>query len=239
MHSFLLALRRPAFAVLFLLPLALPAQDKPGQSKPGQSPKPGPTGPEKFTREQIEEIVSKLHDRIGKAADYVMGRLQKAENDIFMRFGYFQKADRLDPNAYASRDEVSQWQQSLKELKQKQDALEQLYSNADHDLGGALLAERIDPRISEQVKKELLQTFPWDTIKKKNQLMQQYLVEHGQLLTFYNKNWGTWKHGANPPTFENQQLNGTYQDLKTKITTLGDQVADQYRALRGTTTTGG
>jgi hypothetical protein len=233
MHSRLLALRSPAFAVLFLLPITLTAQDK-----PRQSPKPGPAGPEKFTREQIEEIVSKLHDRIGKAADHVMGKLQKAENDIFMRFGYFQKADRLDPNAYASRDEVSQWQQSLKELKQKQDALEQLYSNVDQDLGGALLAERIDPRIGEQVKKELLQTFPWDTIKKKNQLMQQYLVGHGELLTFYDKNWGTWKHGANPLTFENQQLNGTYQDLKAKITTLGNQLANQYRALRGTATTG-
>lgn len=239
MHSYLLALRRPAFAVLFLLPLALTAQDKPGQSKPGQSPRPGSAGPEKYTREQIEEIVSKLHDRIGKAADHVMGKLQKAENDIFMRFGYFQKGDRLDPNAYASRDEVSQWQQSLKELKQKQDALEQLYSNADQDLGSALLAERIDPRVCEQVKKELLQTFPWDTIKKKNQLMQQYLVEHGELLTFYDKNWGTWKLGANPPTFENQQVNGTYQNLKAKITALGDQVADQYRTLRGTATTGG
>jgi hypothetical protein len=236
MHSYLLALRRPALAVLFLFPIALTAQDKPGQSKPGQSPKPGP---EKLTREQIEEIVSNIHDRIGIAADHVMGKLQKAETDIFMRFGYFQKADRLDPNAYASREEVSQWQQSLKELKQKQDALEQLYSNADQDLGGALLAERIDPRVSEQVKKELLQTFPWDTIKKKNQLMQQYLVEHGELLTFYDKNWGTWKHGVNPPTFENQQLNGTYQNLKAKITTLGDQLADQYRALRGTATTGG
>ena len=211
----------------------------PGQSKPGQSPKPGPAGPEKLTREQIEEIVSRIHDRIGIAADHVMGKLQKAETDIFMRFGYFQKPDRLDPNAFASREEVSQWQQSLKELKQKQDALEQLYSNADQDLGGALLAERIDPRISEQVKKELLQTFPWDTIKKKNQLMQQYLVEHGELLTFYDKNWGAWKHGVNPPTFENQRLNGTYQNLKDKITTLGDQLADQYRALRGTATTGG
>jgi hypothetical protein len=239
MHLRLLALRSPAFAVLLLLPIALTAQDKPGQSKPGQSPKPGAAGPEKFTREQIEEIVSKLHDRIGKAADHVMGKLQKAENDIFMRFGYFQKADRLDPNAYASREEVAQWQQSLKELKQKQDALEQLYGNADQDLGGALLAERIDPRICEQVKKELLQTFPWDTIKKKNQLMQQYLVGHGELLTFYDKNWGTWKHGASPTTFENQQLNGSYQNLKVKITTLGDQLADQYRALRGTATTGG
>ena len=239
MHSYLLALRSPAFAVLFLLPIALMAQDKPGQSKPGQNPKPAPAGPEKFTREQIEEIVSKLHDRIGKAADHVMGKLQKAENDIFMRFGYFQKADRLDPNTYASRDEVSQWQQSLKEMKQKQDALEQLYGNADQDLGSALLAERIDPRICEQVKKELLQTFPWDTIKKKDQLMQQYLGGHGELLTFYDKNWGTWKRGANPPTFENQQLNGTYQSLKVKITTLGDQVTDQYRALRGTATTGG
>jgi hypothetical protein len=227
MHSFRLVPLRTAIALLFLLS---------AQENPGQSPKSSPAGSQKFSKEQIEEIVSKLHERIGKAADQVMGRIQKAENDVFLRFGYFQKPDRFDPNAYASRDEVSQWQQSLRELKQKQDALEQLYNNANQDLGGALLAERIDPRVCEQVKKELLQTFPWDTINKKNQLIQQYLAEHGELLAFYDKNWGTWKRGSDSPTFDNQQLNGTYRSLKIKIITLGDQVADQYRALRGTAT---
>jgi hypothetical protein len=231
MHSFPLSPFRPAIALVFLLSATLAAQEK-----PGQSPKSSPSGSEKFSKEQLEEIISKLHERIGKAADQVMGRIQKAENDVFLRFGYFQKPGRFDPNAYASRDEVSEWQQSLKDLKQKQDALEQLYNNANQDLGGALLAERIDPHVCEQVKKELLQTFPWDTINKKNQLMQQYLAGHGELLAFYDKNWGSWKRGSDSPAFDNQQLNGTYRSLKTKIITLGDQVADQYRALRGTAT---
>jgi hypothetical protein len=230
----LLNRRRTVIVLLCLLPSIILAQEKAGQSA-----KPAPSAAQKFTQEQLEEIVAKLHERIGKAADQVMGRIQKAENDIFLRFGYFQKPDRLDPNAFASRDEVSQWQKSLKELKQKQDALEQLYGSAGQDLAGALLAQHIDPRITEQVKNELLQTFPWDTIKKKNQLMQQYLAGHDELLTFYDKNWGSWKHGANAPEFSDPSLAGTYQGLKTKVVATGSQVADQYRTLRGTETSGG
>ena len=54
----------------------------------------------------MQEMISKLQDRIQKAADAVIGRIQKEEVAIRLKFYYFRKPERLDPNTYASKEEL-------------------------------------------------------------------------------------------------------------------------------------
>jgi len=200
-----------------------------------QSPSPSPHGSQtpKYTQEQIQEMIAKLQERIGKATDAVFGRIQKEESDLHIRFSYLTKPDRFNPNTYTSKDDVAQWRQTLQQFKEKADALAKLYENADLDLGNALLQQRINQAIADQIKKELIQSFPWDIIKKKNQLTQEFASEFGALLTFYDDNWGSWKTGsaAGVPSFEDPKLASTFQSLKDKVSGVGAQIEDQYRAM--------
>ena len=179
----------------------------------------------------MQEMVEKLRERIGKAADEVMGRIRKEETDLHIRFSYLTKPERLDPTTYASKDDVAQWRQSLQQFKEKADALAKLYENADLDLGNALLQQRINQAIAEQIEKELVQSFPWDVIKKKNQLTQEFVSEFGALLTFYDDNWGSWKAGsaAGVPSFNDPKLASTFKSLKDQVSAVGAQVEDEYR----------
>jgi hypothetical protein len=200
-----------------------------------QSPSPSPHGSQtpKYTEEQIQEMVGKLQERIGKATDAVFGRIQKEESDLHIRLSYLTKPDRLNPSTYTSKDDVTQWRQSLQQFKERADSLAKLYGNADPDLGNALLQQRINQAIAEQIKKELMQSFPWDVIKKKNQLTQEFVSEFGALLTFYYNNWGSWKTGsaAGAPSFDDPRLASTFQSLKDKVSAVGAQIEDQYRAM--------
>jgi hypothetical protein len=96
-----------------------------------------------------------------------------------------------------------------------------------------LLQQRINQAITTQIKKELMQSFPWDVIKKKNQLTQEFVSEFGALLTFYYNNWGSWKTGsaAGAPSFDDPELASTFQSLKDKVNAVGAQIEDQYRAM--------
>ena len=181
----------------------------------------------------MKEMIAKLQERIGKAADGVIGRIQREENDLHIRFSYLAKPDRLNPSTYTSKDDVMQWRQSLQQFKERADSLAKLYGNADPDLGNALLQQRINQAIAEQIKKELMQSFPWDVIKKKNQLTQEFVSEFGALLTFYYNNWGSWKTGsaAGAPSFDDPRLASTFQSLKDKVSAVGAQIEDQYRAM--------
>ena len=181
----------------------------------------------------MQEMIAKLRERIGKAVDEVMGRIRKEEGDLYLRFSYCRKPDRLNPATYASKDDVEQWRQSLQQLKEKADTVEKLYTNADQDLGNALIQQKINQTIAEQVKKELLQSFPWDIIRKKNELMKEFVAEFGDLLTFYDKNWGSWKTdaAADRPSFDDPKLGSTFQLLKDKINAVGAQIEDQYKAM--------
>src|SRR5206468_11370998 len=58
-------------------------------------------------------------ERLTKAADKVLNRIQSEENELYLRINYFEKPDRLNPNSYASREEVEQWQGILEQLKAK------------------------------------------------------------------------------------------------------------------------
>jgi hypothetical protein len=216
-------------AFFALMPTTLFAQNE--ATTPSRIPgtKPGPTSTPKFTDEQVQEMISKVRDRIRNATDQVMGRFQKEEGDLYLRFSYFNKPNRLDPNTYSTKEEIASWQQYLQQLKEKEATLEKLYAEADQDLGNALIQQKINTALAEQIKNELLKTFPWETIRKKSQLIQEFIAEHGSLLAFYDQNWGTWKPGTT--TFNNPKLTATYQSLKEKIIATGLQIEGEYKTM--------
>jgi hypothetical protein len=231
-----MSLTLPQFVALTLcvcfafLPTTLPAQNQATSPSriPGAKPSPSISTP-KFTDEQVQEMITKLQDRIRNASDQVMGRIQKEESQLYVKFLYFNKPDRLDPNTYSSKEDIALWQQSLQQLREKEGTLEKLYAEADQDLGNALRQQGVNPEISEQIKNELLKTFPWETIRNKNHLIQEFIVEHGDLLAFYNQNWATWKPGA--ATFDDQKLTATYKKLKEKIIATGLQIKGEYKTM--------
>jgi hypothetical protein len=121
------------------------------------------------------------------------------------------------------------WQQSLQQLREKAATLEKLDAEADQDLGNALMQQRINPSISEQIKNALLNTFPWETIRTKNHLIQEFIGEHENLLAFYNQNWATWKPGT--ATFDDQKLTAIYKNLKEKIIATVFQIQGEYKTM--------
>jgi len=228
MNPILRFIFRLTLYVCLILPLSTLHAQSPTPSPPGgQTPSP------KYTEEQMREMIAKLRERIGKATDQVLGRIRKEEVDLNIRFSYFRKPERLNPATYTSKDDVEQWRQSLQKLKEKAETVEKLYANADQDLGNALIQQRINQGVAEQVKNELLKSFPWDIIKKKNQLMKEFVSVSADLLTFYDKNWGSWKTdtAAGAPSFDDSKLASTYQHLKDKINTVGAQIEDQYKTM--------
>jgi hypothetical protein len=129
-----------------LLPATLSAQNQATSPSriPGAKPSPSISTP-KFTDEQVQEMISKVQDRIKNAGDQVMGRIQKEESQLYIKFLYFNKPDRLDPNTYSSKEDIALWQQSLQQLREKEATLEKLYAEADQDLGNALIQQGINP----------------------------------------------------------------------------------------------
>jgi hypothetical protein len=202
---------------------------------PAPSVTPSPRGSQapKFTEQQMQEMAAKLHERVGKAADEVMGRIRNEEGDLYRRFSSFRKPDRLNPSTYTSKDDVEQWRQSLQQFKEKADTVDKLYANADPDLGNALIQQRINQAIAQQIKKALLDSFPWDIINRKNQLIKEFVSDFGDLLTFYDNNWASWKRDSTTaaPTFDDPKLAASYQVLKEKVNAVGAQIEDQYRAM--------
>jgi hypothetical protein len=220
----------------FLLLLAFNAcLTSPLSTLNAQSPSPSPQGSQtpKYTEQQVQEMIAKLQDRIGKATNGVMGRIRDGENDLHIRLTYLTKPDRFNPTTYTSKDDVEQWRQTLQQFKEKADALAKLYENADLDLGNALLQQRINQAIADQVKRELIKSFPWEIIKKKNQLTQEFVSEFGALLTFYGNNWGSWKTDfpGGVPSFNDPKLASTFRSLKDKVNAVGAQIEEEYQAM--------
>jgi hypothetical protein len=223
------------YGLFAFVPATLHAQNQataPTQT-PGARSTPAGAGVPKYTDQQMQEMISKLQERIHKAADVVLGRIQKEESGIHLKFVYLRKPERLDPNSYGSKDDISAWRNSVQQLKDQENGLEKLYAEADQDLGNALMQQQINPSIADQIKNELLKSFPWSVIKKKSGLMREYIAEHDELLTFYDKNWGSWKSGSEPGTaiFADQKLAAAFQDLKQKIDGTGQQIEEQYRVM--------
>jgi hypothetical protein len=219
--------------LLAILPIAVQAQTPLLPAAKSPTAKPSPSAGAQFSEQQLREMIAKLQGRIQHAADEVIGRIEKTEADVHLRFSYLRKPARLDPNSYASKDDITSWRTSIQQLKDMENTLDKLYANVETDLGTALIQQQINPAIADQIRNELLKSFPWSAIKKKSELMKQFIDEHEELLAFYDKNWGAWKPGPAPGTavFDDPTLSATFQTLKGKISTIGQQIDDQYTAL--------
>src|SRR3974390_3520558 len=123
-----------------LMPATLPAQNEAPSRIPGAKPSPG-ASPQKYTEEKVQEVISKVQDRVHNAADQVMGRIQREESELYVRFSSFNKPNRLDPKTFSSKEDIALWQESLQRLREKEATLEKLYADADLDLGNALMQQ--------------------------------------------------------------------------------------------------
>src|SRR5580693_7277898 len=99
-------------------------------------------------------------ERLTKAADKVLNQIQSEENDLYLRVNYFEKPDRLNPNSYASKEEVAQWQGLLKQLKEKHDLVTQLYADLGKNLDAALKDAGAGKELVDQFKKFVMDGFP-------------------------------------------------------------------------------
>jgi hypothetical protein len=222
--------------LLFTASIAFGQTQSPTSSPPGPKVRPSasitPSGSASpsasFSQKAYDETVQTLKERIGVASETVMGRITNQEKDVRNRFAYFQKPERLDPNSFATKEEIGPWRSLLDEFKQSKDLAAKLYLNADADLDNALTNQHLTRKIVDPVRKELISTFPWESINKRNQLLQNYIDEQRSLLDFFAANWGTWSKGAEAgkPVFSDTKLAAAYQGIRDKVASLGKQITD-------------
>jgi hypothetical protein len=168
---------------------------------------------------------------LGEAANKVLERIQTEETDVHTRLGYFEKQDRLDPSSYQSVDELTQWRNLLSELKRRSDSVADLYNNLGKYLDVAFRNAKVNEQITARFREEIIGGFPWDTIHKKTALMSEYLTDHGKLLDFYEKNWGSWKTASGTVVFQDAKLALTFQKLRDQIISTGKELDQQYQAM--------
>jgi hypothetical protein len=204
--------------------------------EPSPTPAPGRVNSKKFTDQQLQEIGRKLRERTGAASSKVMSPIQQMEIAVNLKYNYFRKPQRLDPRSYASKTELSDWQKLLQDFKDKEDALDKLYLSADTDLGNALIEQQITPAVALQIKTTIVNSFPWSAIKTKSQLMQDFIVAHGELLSFYDKNWDSWKAEPGELQFESSELASSYKNLKNKIESIGQRIDNTSREMTSVAT---
>jgi len=176
-------------------------------------------------------MVEAAQQALGDAANKVLNRIQTEESDVHTRLGYFEKDDRLDPSTFKSVDEVAQWRTLLAELKQRSESVADLYNNLGKYLDIALRNAKVNEQIAARFKEEVINGFPWDTIHKKNALMSEYITDHGKLLDFYEKNWGSWKAASGTVVFQDAHLAVTFQKLRDQIIATGKELNEQYKAM--------
>ena len=199
---------------------------------PSATPTPAQKGsPSKESAEErkarFEEAVATLKDRIGDATDKVMTKIIGQEKDLQMRLGYFQKPERFDPNNFSNKDEIPSWQKLADELQQSRDQTAKLYGDASENLEAALLNERIAPVLAQAIRKEIINTFPWDDIVKKDDLVTTYVGYHRQLLTLFDQNWKTWN--STKPFFTDQKTEADYEKLCSQISSTGKEIEAIYK----------
>jgi len=191
---------------------------------PAASPSPGAFGSPTATQ------ATALQTTLTAAASKVVGRIQQEEAELYQKLSYFQKPERLDPNTYASIDEVLAWRKLLQDLTAKQDRVASLYANAGKSLDAELINARVNAQIAQSFRKLVLDGFPWPTIQKKNECFQRYIDAHERLLRFYEKNWGSWDAGQ-PLKFKTAPLNASYLRAKNDLVSAGKQLEQQYKAM--------
>jgi hypothetical protein len=191
---------------------------------------PGPSG--KATPQESPASNPQL-ERLASAADKVLNRIQTEENDLYLRVNYFEKPDRLNPNSYASKEEVAQWQGILQQLKEKHDLVAQLYADLGKDLDAEFKGTGTSKEIVDQFKKLVIAGFPWEEIEKKKKLIAEFIDEQGKLLSFYDKNWGSWTQttNSNKPEFTSTSAASIYKKLREQILTTSDQIEKEYKAM--------
>ncbi len=181
-----------------------------------------------------ESLVNKSQlERLTNAADKVLNRIQNEENDLYLRVNYFEKPVRLDPNSYASKEEVAQWQGLLQQLKEKHDLVTQLYADLGKDLDAVLKDSGVSKDLVDQFKKLVMDGFPWEEIEKKKKLIADFIDEQGKLLSFYDKNWGSWTTSTNPnkPEFTSASAASIYKRLRDQILNTSEQIEKEYKAM--------
>lgn len=220
------------------LPITLPAQtgspsaaSRPRLSAPSKAQEPEPPNQPSTTPGQT--LGKAEQETLARAAGKVLDEIQKQENNLYLRLTYFEKSERLDPNSFATVDEVRQWKSMLEEMKQKSQQVADLYASASKNLDTEFRNARLNEQIAARFKAVILNGFPWETIQKKNQLMQEYIGEHGKLLAFYESNWGNWKPSSDPakPEFSSAQVAATFQRLREQIVATGQQLNAAYKSM--------
>jgi hypothetical protein len=175
---------------------------------------------------RFQEAIATLKDRIGDASDKVMTKILDQEKDLRMRLGYFQKPERFDPNSFSNKDEIQSWEKLADQLQQSRDQTAKLYGDASQDLETALVNEKIAPVLAQAIRKEIINTFPWDDIVKKDDLLTTYVGYHRQLLSLFDQNWKTWN--STKPFFTDQKTEADYEKLCQQITSAGKEIETIY-----------
>src|ERR1700747_3036147 len=231
-HSFILAglvlLGTHGFAQTPLLSPSLPGARRSVSPNPSAAQNPSASKETEAERKaRFQELTTVLKDRIAEASDKVMGKIIDQEKDLRMRLNYFEKQDRLDPNSFATKEEIQNWQKLVDQFQQSRDKTAKGYGDARESLEAALLAERIAPALAAAIRKEIIGTFPWDDIVKKDDLLTTYVGYHRQLLTFFDQNWKTWKSAK--PYFADQKNKADYEKLCQQITSAGKEIDTLYK----------
>jgi hypothetical protein len=172
-------------------------------------------------------------ERLTKAADKVLNRIQSEENDLYLRVSYFEKPDRLNPNSYASKEEVTQWQGILQQLKDKYDLVVQLYTDVGKDLDTELRNAGANEDIVARFRKFIMDGFPWTTIEKKRNSLADFIEEQSKLLLLYEKNWGLWAStgDGNKLEFTSASAANIYKKLRSQILSTSEEIEKEYKEM--------
>jgi hypothetical protein len=211
-----------------LLSPSLPGAGRSVSPNPSSGQKPSPSKESEAERKaRFEQATSILKDRIAQATNKVMTKIIDQEKDLRMRLGYFERQERFDPNNFASKEEIQNWQKLVDQFQASRDQTAKLYGDASENLEAALLDEKIVPPLASAIRKEIISTFPWDDISKKDDLLTTYVGYHRQLLTFFDQNWKTWN--STKPFFADQKTEADYEKLCQQITSTGKEIDAIYK----------
>ena len=194
---------------------------------PAQKASPSKESSEAEKKARLEAVLAALKDRIAEASDKVMTKIIDQEKDLRLRLSYFERQERFDPNNFNSKEEIQDWQKLADQFQQSRDQTAKLYGDASENLEAALLDEKISPSLAAAIRKEIISSFPWDDIAKKDELLTTYVGYHRQLLTFFDQNWKTWK--STKPFFADQKTEVDYEKLCQQITSAGKEIDTIYK----------
>ena len=191
--------------------------------------------PSATVSEAEKRVVEAEKTALQSAATKLCEQIQVEETDLYHRLSFLEKPARLDPNSYASSDEINQWRTLIQQFKDKANTVNGLYRGLERNFDAEVRNSKVnvDPVIVSKFKTILLGMFPWDTISRKASLLTQYAEDHQKLLDFYQKNWGTWKPAGKDgkPVFATAPMTTTYNKLREDIVSTGHQLEEEYLAM--------